>query len=97
MDHDQRFKTLIREFFDSFMYLFFADWATKFDLTNVEWLDKELYPDPPEGSEHILDLVGKVTRQTDEESLVLIHIEIESPDRTTNLKPRLPAYYIFPP
>ena len=40
-DHDQRFKTLIREFF--------GDWAARFDTANVEWLDKEQFPDPPDG------------------------------------------------
>lgn len=40
MDHDQRFKTLIREFFNDFLLLFFADWAARLDLSSVEWLDK---------------------------------------------------------
>jgi hypothetical protein len=52
MDHDQRFKTLIQEFFADFLRLFFADWAARFDLSKIEWLDKELLPDPPEGSRH---------------------------------------------
>ncbi len=100
MDHDQRFKTLIREFFDDFLLLFFADWAAHLDLSGVEWLDKELYPDPPEGSRHVLDLVARVpiaatTDPAVTASLLLVHIEIESPDRTSRLTPRLPYYYHF--
>ena len=100
MDHDQRFKTLIREFFDDFLLLFFADWAARLDLSSVEWLDKELYHDPPEGSRHVLDLVARVpiataTEPTVTASLLLVHIEIEAPDRTTQLTPRLPYYYHF--
>jgi len=100
MDHDQRFKTLIREFFDDFLTLFFADWAARLDLSAVEWLDKELYPDPPEGSRHALDMVARVPVATAAEgeaaaSLLLVHVEIESPDRTTRLEPRLPYYYYF--
>lgn len=49
MDHDQRFKTLIRAFFGDFLRLFFEDWAERLDLTNTEWLDTELYHDPPAG------------------------------------------------
>lgn len=103
MDHDQRFKSLIREFFADFLRLFFADWAARFDLSSVEWLDKELLPDPPEGSRHLLDLVarlrtlqrvGEAQPADPEQWLALIHIEIESPDRTTRVKPRLPAYYV---
>ena len=99
MDHDQRFKTLIREFFADFLRLFFAVWAERFDLEKVEWLDKEVLPNPPEGSRHLLDLVAKLhaKRPVDEDGenlLALIHIEIEAPDRTTELKPRLPSYYV---
>ena len=33
MDHDQRFKTLIREFFADFLSLFFAACAARLDLS----------------------------------------------------------------
>jgi hypothetical protein len=96
MDHDQRFKTLIREFFVDFLQLFFARWAARLDLSAVEWLDKELFPDPPDGSRHAIDLVAKVpVLNSSGLSLLLVHVEIESPDRTTTLKPRLPFYYHF--
>jgi hypothetical protein len=93
-DHDQRFKELLREFF-------FARFARRFDLSSVEWLDKELFDDPPDGAKHVVDLVAKVraTEPIDPTStdptawLALVHVEIESPDRTTLLKPRLPGYY----
>ncbi len=103
MYHDQRFKSLIQEFFADFLQLFFAPWAARFDLTNVEWLDKEVLPDPPEGTRHFLDLVAKIrTRESitsdppvsSDRWLALIHIEIESSDRTTSIKTRLPRYYV---
>jgi hypothetical protein len=103
MDHDQRFKTLIREFFADFLRLFLSVWGSRFDLSTIEWLEQEMLPNPPEGSRHRLDMVAKLkarrqvtskNRTASDEWLTLIHIEIESPDRTTNLKPRLPAYYI---
>src|ERR671922_2591756 len=106
MDHDQRFKTLIRVFFAWFMRLFFASWAARLDLDSVEWPDTELLPDPPEGSRHHLDLVARLrTRERvvgshpedPEDWLALVHIEIEAPDRTTGIKPRLPSYYIHLP
>jgi hypothetical protein len=37
MDHDQRFKTLIREFFADFLHLFFRDWAARLDLRRA-WM-----------------------------------------------------------
>jgi hypothetical protein len=97
MDHDQRFKTLLREFFAEFLRLFFAGWAARLDLSAVEWLDKELYADPPEGTRHVLDLVARVggADPGDGPAVLLVHVEVESPDRTTELKPRLPFYYHF--
>jgi hypothetical protein len=103
VDHDQRFKTLIREFFAEFLRLFFARWIGSFDFDTVEWLDKELFPDPPEGARHQVDMVARIESRERVSSLhadegpwlALVHIEIESPDRTTSIKPRLPSYYIY--
>jgi hypothetical protein len=102
MDHDQRFKILIKEFFEMFLRLFFRAWADRLDCSAVEWLDKEVFPDPPQGPRRVLDLVGRVrTRQTvpgqhsgEEESwLALVHIEIESPDKAAPLRPRMYRSY----
>jgi hypothetical protein len=49
-DHDHRFKTLLQEFFADFLRLFFAPWAERLHCSMVEWLDKEVFPDPPEGT-----------------------------------------------
>lgn len=97
-DHDQRFKTLIRAFFGDFLALFFAPWAQRLDASNPEWLDKEVFPDPPQGRRGALDLVAKVpARQAvpgqrpgeAEHWLALVHVEIESPDKATPLRPRM--------
>jgi hypothetical protein len=100
-DHDQRFKTLLQEFFGDFLQLFFAPWAARLDCSQVEWLDKEVFPDPPEGSRRILDLIAKVpTRQevaglgTPSPWLALVHVEIESPDKVAPLRPRMFRSYV---
>src|SRR5436305_6916791 len=102
MDHDQRFKVLIQEFFVEFLLRFFAAWAERFDCSAVEWLDKEVFPDPPEGARRALDLVAKLaTRQAlpgqrpgePDHWLALVHIEIESPDKATPLRSRMFSSY----
>ena len=101
-DHDQRFKTLIREFFAEFLQLFFAQWAARFDCTQIEWLDKEVFPDAPQGSRSVLDLVAKLPAREKildgdaeaESWLALVHIEIESPDKVAPLRPRMFRYYV---
>lgn len=103
-DHDQRFKRLLREFFEDFLRLFFSTWAARFDFSSVEWLDKEVFPNPPEGPRHVVDLVAKVRCKDrieptpcpdQEELLAAIWIEIESKDSLTRLRPRLPEYYLL--
>jgi hypothetical protein len=102
MDHDQRFKALIKEFFRDFLVLFFAAWAERLDLTAPEWLDKEVFPDPPRGKRRVLDLVVKVaTRQPVPEQrpgegdrlLALVHIEIEAEATTVPMRSSLHEAY----
>jgi hypothetical protein len=97
-DHDQLFKEVIREFFPDFLRLFFPDQAVRFDLSQVHWLDKELFADPPDGPRHLLDLVAELTLLgggVTETSLALIHIEIESAESVTDIERRLPDYYFY--
>src|SRR4051812_11887313 len=94
---------LIQTFFADFLLLFFRDWAERLDATAVGWLDKEIFPEPPEGPRRVLDLVGKLpTRQgvpaqrpgQPEQLLALVHIEIESPESVASLRPRMcDAYF----
>ncbi len=97
-DHDQLFKEVIREFFPDFLRLFFPDQAARFDLSQVHWLDKELFADPPDGPRHLLDLVAELTLLgggVGDTSLALIHIEIESAESVTDIERRLPDYYFY--
>ena len=102
-DHDQLFKEVIREFFPDFLRLFFADYAAKFDFSQIEWLDKELFAAPPDGPKHILDLVAQLratepinsnSKPNEPQSwIALIHIEIESADSATDIERRLSDYF----
>ena len=49
-DHDQRFKALLKEFFAEFFQVFFPAWADRFDFARVDWLEQEVFTDPPRGS-----------------------------------------------
>ena len=103
-DHDQRFKTLIRTFFGDFLRAFFAKWAEHFDLDHVEWSETEVFPNPPEGSRHRLDMIAKLKvikpfekplAGTGDQMIAAVHVEVESPDTAAVLKPRMPYYYHF--
>jgi hypothetical protein len=94
-EHDQRFKVLLKEFFAEFLLLFFPQWAARFDLDHIEWLDKELFTDPPQGESLVVDLVAKLRLRAGEagEVLALIHVEIESRDSVEALRRRMFEYY----
>jgi hypothetical protein len=104
MDHDQRFKTLLQAFFTEFLLLFFAAWAKRLDTAHVEWLQQEVFPDPPQVERRLLDLVGKLaTREAvpgqgpgePDQFLALVHIEIESPDKANPNRPRMFRRYVY--
>lgn len=93
-EHDQRFKTLLREFLPEFLRLFFPERAELFDLEHIEWLDKELFVDPPQGDVLLLDLVASLPlRSGKQETLALIHIEVESRDAVATMPRRMFDYY----
>jgi hypothetical protein len=86
------------------LQLFFTRWAERFDCSKIEWLDKEMFPDPPEGTRSILDLVAKLPARMPtpgadpaqpETWLALVHIEIESPDKVAPHRPRMFRRYVY--
>jgi len=99
-DHDQRLKNLLCEFFADFFQLFFPQWAARFDFSTVEWLNKEVFPDPPQGQRRELDIVAKLRTRTAvpepfESWIAVIHVEVESGDSVASLRPRMLDYYHF--
>lgn len=101
-DHDQLLKAFLKEFLRDFFEIFFPQWAARFDFTHVDWLDQEVFPDPPEGTRRLLDLVAKLKTKEpvlddagrlSEEWLSLIHVEIESGDTVRPLRRRMHWYY----
>ncbi len=93
-DHDQRFKTLLQLHFADFLRLFFSSWAARFDLERVEWLNLEIFADPPNGRRRTLDFVAKLRarKQVAIQSagqrrrwIALVHVEIEGRDRVATV------------
>lgn len=101
-DHDQLFKVLIKAFIRRLFEQFWPDYAALFDFERGEWLEQEVFPDPPKGVRRKLDLVGKfpllATLETHlgaqtPEMLVVIHIEVESRDSVEPLRQRMLQYF----
>jgi hypothetical protein len=100
-EHDQRFKQLLKEFFPEFLALFFPERAARLDFRHLEWLDKELFPDPSQGDVFVLDLVARLHRlppadappAPPEELVTLVHIEVESREAVATFRRRMYQYY----
>jgi hypothetical protein len=60
VDHDQRFKEMLREFFREFIELFFPAWVERIEFESLEWMTQEVFPDPPQGDRYAIDLLAKV-------------------------------------
>ncbi len=101
-DHDQRLKALLKEFFEVFFLCFFPDWAERFEFTDIDWLDKELFLAPPTGEKRQLDLVARLKlrpgaptpRAGVTDLVALVHVELESRASTPAFRPRMFEYYI---
>jgi hypothetical protein len=99
-EHDQRFKQLLQEFFPEFLKLFFPERAERLDLSEVEWMDKEVFPDPSQGDVYHMDLVARLRRRAPPggllgpaDLLTLIHVEVESRDAVATFRRRMYQYY----
>jgi hypothetical protein len=101
MDHDQRFKVLLPEFFPEFIEVFFPSWVGRFDFGSLEWLQQEVFPDPPQGERFAVDLVAKArlrkpvvvsTVNPQEQWLALIHVEVESRESVQPVRKRIYQY-----
>ncbi len=102
MDHDQRLKTLIKEFLREFFQLFFPEWGAVFDFRRIVWLEQELFSDPPDGARRVADLVAqlptvvpiRISAETAERHFIaLIHLELEANDSVAVLRRRMHRYY----
>lgn len=101
-DHDQRLKVLLKEFFEAFFLCFFPTWAARFDFTEIDWLDKELFTAPPQGEKRRLDLVARLKLRPDAppprddvtDLVALVHVEVESRGSVSEFRPRMFDYYV---
>jgi hypothetical protein len=99
MDHDQRFKVLVRHFPGPFLALVLPEWAERFALPTLEWLQQEQFLDPPQGQRRVVDLAARVdllnplpARQPDRAPYrqAVLHVEVEAAETTEGLRAALP-------
>jgi hypothetical protein len=103
VDHDQRFKRLLKEFLPEFFGLFFFDWFDRFDFSKVSWLEQELFLDPPQGKRSTVDLIAQLPIRPSDQSrpneprqmTALIHVEVESSETVEPFRERMHDYHHY--
>ena len=74
IDHDRLFKELLETFFAEFMELFFPEAAQAIDLTQIKFLQQEIFTGVTAGEKHQVDILVE-TRLKGEPGLILVHVE----------------------
>jgi hypothetical protein len=92
-DHDQRLKVILRECLAEAVQLIHSPWAQGLLFDQSEWLQQELFPDPPAGERRSVDLVARVPHQSHDP--LLIHLEVETAEALTSLRQRMPRYHHY--
>ncbi len=105
MDHDSKFKVMIKDRFSDLIAMFAPHLHSQFDFDQIEWLNKEVFVDPPLNTKYRLDLIAKVKvkqatnstqeSQSSEKWFAIIFVETESGDSVTSIKNRLFQYYFL--
>ena len=94
MEYDQLFKDLLEAFFKQFIELFFPEVAVRLDWREIEFLREEKFTDIPAGLSRFVDLVAKVATKEGEPELILVHVDVEHPWRST-FPFRMFEYYVL--
>ena len=101
-DHDQRIKTLLKEFVQAFFELFLPQFAPLFDFSQVTWLENEAFPDPPQGKRKSLDLVARLplrlpietgTVERIDSMMAIVHCEVDADSSVQPLRLRMFNYF----
>jgi len=71
-----------------------AEVAARLDWLEIEFLEQEKFTDIPEGESRYVDVVAKVATKDGETELILVHVEVEHPWRST-FPFRMFEYYVL--
>src|SRR4051812_44358210 len=94
MDHDQRFKELLREFVWELIELFLPSLSARLAENVVEWQTQEVFTNPPLGVVRRVDLLALLKERVGEKTLErLLHLEVESAGSLGEVRKKLGYYY----
>jgi hypothetical protein len=86
VDHDQRFKEMLREFLRELLTLFLPWLASRLATSEPQWQSQEIFTNPPLGLVRRLDLLALLSER-------LLHLEVESATSLTEVRKKIGYYY----
>jgi predicted transposase/invertase (TIGR01784 family) len=78
MGHDQLFKAVLETLLQGFLELFFPEVAARFDFETLQFADKEVFANVPEGVVREADVVARLATRNGEPEIVLVHVEVQA-------------------
>jgi hypothetical protein len=101
-DHDQRLKTAVKSKFSDAIDLLLPEWVPLFDFPKLEWLEQEIFPDPPKGARRAIDILAKIPTlqpikvtpkdRAADTCVGLVHVELEGWDPLDVMRERMRDY-----
>ena len=101
-DHDQRLKEAVKSKFSDAIDLLLPEWLPLFDFSKLEWIEQEIFPDPPKGTRRSIDMPAKlptlqpITAESEEPPIRacvgLVHLELEAWDSIAFMRRRMRDY-----
>ena len=102
MNHDQLFKLMMHLLLKDFFEVFFPEWAGRFLFGQAEWLEQEIFPEPPRGEKLVVDMLVRLPtvpadppRENEpRDSLALLLIEAENSTGLADFRERMYNYTV---
>jgi hypothetical protein len=95
VDHDQRFKEMLREFLWELIELFLPWLAVRLAQRAAQWQPQEVFTNPPLGQVRRVDLLALVRERIDPDTTDerLLHLEVESAGSLSEVRKKIGYYY----
>ncbi len=95
VDHDQRFKEMLREFWAELLALFLPWLAARLATNEAPWQSQEVFTNPPLGLVRRVDLLAILTERLKDEKTRerLLHLEVDSATSLTEVRKKVGYYY----
>jgi hypothetical protein len=101
-DHDQRLKEAVKSKFSDAIELLVPEWVALFDYARIEFLEQEIFSDPPKGPRRAIDILARLPttkpittaaeEKPKEECVGLVHVELEGWDSIAEMRRRMRDY-----